>query len=306
METRWPALPFASATETRETIHRWAQLIGKIQLEWSSPVNHWWNTALRITPRGFATGTMSSDDRWFDLELDFAADVLRARLNDATDIVIPLIGHTVADVYDELLGRLREHGIHCRISPIPAEVADRTRLDRDTRHGYDKPYILAMWRIMSQTAAIMEQVRAGYIGKASPVQLFWGHLDLTMTRFSGRAAPLATGDHIEREAYSHELASVGFWAGDERMTKAAFYAYAYPEPPGLAARKLDIPGVYWERTLRGYYLDYDDVRRRSDPDATIRHFFEAAFATIAEVARWDRAALERPSMEDLSWPSVST
>lgn len=292
---RWPALPLAAWRDTCETLHRWAQILGKIQLALTPTINHWWNASLEVTPRGFSTQPLVAGDRRLDLELDLLEDVLRLRVSDGTTSAVPLAARPVAELHAEAMAMLRGAGVEVRISPIPAEVEDRTPLDRDTRHrAYDKPYVLAFWRIVSGAAAIFEEFRAGFVGKSSPVQFYWGHLDLSLSRFSGRRAPPpATLDPIEREAYSHELFSVGWWAGDGRFEKPAFYAYAAPEPEGFAAAPIATPRAYYHAPLRGYYLDYDEVRRAPDAEALILDFCNATYEAAADLGGWDRAALER-------------
>jgi len=297
----WPELPLAAWRDTCETLHRWAQILGKVQLALTPRINHWWNVSLEITPRGFSTSRLGSGDRWFDLELDFFDDVLRLRVSDGTIQTVPLAARPVAEHYADTMAMLRRAGVDAPISPRPAEVEDRTPFDRDTRHrAYDKAYVLAFWRIVARSAAIFTKFRAGFVGKSSPVQLYWGHLDLSLSRFSGRRAPPATLDAIEGEAYSHELFSVGWWAGDARFERPAFYAYAAPEPAGFAAAAIATPHAYYHAPLRGFYLDYDDVRRAPDPEALILDFCNATYGAAADLGGWDRAALERDQLRTVA------
>ncbi|HSK00499.1 MAG TPA: DUF5996 family protein [Kofleriaceae bacterium] len=290
----WPALPLDAWRDTCETLHRWAQILGKVQLALTPTINHWWNAPLEITPRGFSTSTLVCDDRWLDLELDFLEDVLRLRVSDGTAATVPLAARPVAELHADAMVMLQRAGIAAHISPIPAEVEDRTPFDRDTRHhAYDRPYVVAFWHIVARSAAVLAKFRAGFVGKSSPVQFYWGHLDLTLSRFSGRRAPPAILDAIEREAYSHELFSVGWWAGDSRFEKPAYYAYAAPEPPGFATAAIATPHAYYHAPLRGFYLDYDEVRRAPDPEALILDFCNATYEAAADLGGWDRAALER-------------
>jgi hypothetical protein len=290
----WPVLRLDAWRDTCETLHRWAQILGKVQLALTPTINHWWNVPLEITPRGFSTSTLARGDRWLDLELDFFEDVLRLRVSDGTTSTVPLAARTVAEHYADTMAMLQHAGVDAPISPRPAEVEDQTPFDRDTRHhAYDKPYVLAFWRIVARSAAILTKFRAGFVGKSSPVQFYWGHLDLSLSRFSGRRAQATSHDAIEREAYSHELFSVGWWAGDGRFEKPAFFAYAAPEPAGFATAAIPTPHAYYHAPLHGFYLDYDDVRRAPDPEALILDFCNATYEAAANLGGWDRAALER-------------
>lgn len=289
----WPPLPLRAWQDTRDTIHRWAQVVGKLQLAWSPMANHWWNVALEVTPRGVGSGVLACGDRWFDLELDFINDLLRIRISDGTEEAVPLRARPVAEFYAEVVATLARVNIACPISPVPTEVDDLVPFDQDLHHrAYDKPYVLAFWQIAARVAGIMRQFRGGFVGKSSPVQLYWGHLDLALTRFSGRPAP-PYGNRIERESSSHEQFAVGWWPGDSRLEKPAFYAYAWPEPAGFPTAPITTPHAYYHPGLHGFYLDYDDARAAPDPDALIRDFFEQTYAAAADLGQWDRAALER-------------
>lgn len=295
MEKPWPELPYEAWSETRQTLHRWLQIIGKIQLALTPTLSHWWNTPLTITARGFATTTLPVGDRWFDVELDVLDDVLRVRVSDATTLTVPLADRPVADFFADVMKALARAGIAVRIWPHPVEIVDDTTpFPVDTRHhSYDRKYVLSFWRIIAKVNTIMLRYCAEFVGKTSPPQFYWGHLDLTVSRFSGRRANYDILDPIEREAYSHELVAVGWWAGDPRSPRPAFYAYAAPEPPGLSTTRLTTPNVRYDTRLRGFYLDYDDVRTARDPDALVLGFFEEAYAAAATLAHWDRPALER-------------
>jgi len=291
----WPELPLHEWRATRDTLHRWSQIIGKIRLGLTPTVNHWWNVPLYVSPRGLTTSTIPYGNRWFELELDFIDDVLRLRLNDSADRTVPLRLHTVAEVYAETMSMLRAAGIECHIWRMPVECEDPIPFDRDElHHDYDKRYVLRFWRIVAETTAILTKFRARFLGKCSPVHFFWGSFDLAVTRFSGRRAPPLEGANaIEREAYSHEVSSIGWWPGDSRLEQPAFYSYASPEPPGFRDAAISTPHTYYHPTLKGFYLHYDDVRRASDPEALLLDFCQATYAAAAELGRWDRAELER-------------
>jgi len=291
----WPDLPLHEWRATRDTVHRWTQILGKIQLGSSPPVNHWWNVPLQVSARGLRTSTIGQQDRWFDLELDFFADVLRLRTSDGAERTVPLGPRTVASVYAETMAALHAADIRVHVWPVPCECEDQIRLDRDEVHrSYDKEYMMRFWRIVALTTAALNTFRARFIGKSSPVHFFWGSFDLAVTRFSGRRAPpVESAGIIEREAYSHEVSSVGWWPGDSRLDHASFYSYASPEPPGFREAPIATPGTYYHPSLKGFYLPYDDVRRATDPQALLLDFCQATYAAAADLGRWDRGQLER-------------
>lgn len=295
MHAELQELPLAAWNDTRETIHRWSQILGKIQLALTPQVNHWWNVALQVSSHGIATTTIPYGERCFDMEMDFIDDVLRLRTSDGSIWLVPLGPRTVAEVYADVMATLEDARIDVHIKPIPAEVENRVPLDRDFEHrSYDKEYVLRFHRAASWTASVMSKFRSGFVGKQSPVQFYWGHFDLSLSRFSGRRCITAPpADPIEREAYSHELFSVGWWAGDSRYERPAFYAYASPEPPGFPVARISPDEGFYYPALRGFYLDYDDVRVADDPEDLVLDFYESTYQAAANLGGWERAALER-------------
>lgn len=298
---RWPELPLHAWKDTYDTIHRWAQIVGKVQLGLTPPICHWWHTPLQVTPRGLGTGAiMTSEDRWLDMELDFFDDVLRIRVSDGTATTVPLAARSVADFYRDTLEALRREGIPVHITETPCEIVDNdfTPFSKDRHHAsYDKKHVLAFWQILARATLLLTRFRGGWVGKSSPAQFFWGHMDLALSLFSGRKAPdemvAALPSRLEREGYSHELFAAGWWAGDNRLEKPSFYSYVAPEPEGFAAAKITTPGAYYHPALHGFYLDYDTVRTAADPDALVLDFFQQTYNAAADLAHWDRAALER-------------
>ena len=180
---------------------------------------------------------------------------------------------------------------------MPVELVDDViPLDRDTKHHhYDPEYAERFWRVLALCDAVFTEFRARFIGKCSPVHFFWGSFDLAVTRFSGRPAPQREGaDAITREAYSHEVSSVGFWPGDSRLPLPSFYSYAAPEPPGFREARVAPAAAYYNAPLGGFYLHYDEVRAAADPEAMLLEFCESTYEAAADLAEWDRVALERP------------
>jgi hypothetical protein len=294
--TAWPDLPYESWIDTRNTLHRWTQVVGKIRLALTPLVNHWWNVPLYVTARGLTTSTIPYGDRWFDIEFDFVAHVLRVRASDGAEHDVPLGPRSVADLHKEIFSVLDSLRIECRIWPMPVEIASNViALDRDEHHrSYDRAAVEKFWQILALTDAVFTKFRSEFIGKCSPVHFFWGSFDLAVTRFSGRPAPVKPdADPITREAYSHEVSSVGFWPGDERLTKASFYSYAAPEPNGFRESVVSPSATYYNPPLGGFYLHYDDMRTDANPAQTLLDYCRSTYAAAANNAKWDRAALER-------------
>lgn len=296
MSELWPALPYESWVDTKNTLHRWTQVVGKIRMTLTPLVNHWWNVPLYVTARGLTTSEIPYGDRWFDMEFDFIAHVLRVRVSDGAEHDIPLGARSVADLHDEVFSVLKSVRIQCDIWTTPVEIDNPIPLDRDQHHrSYDRDAVERFWRILALTNAAFMKFRAEFIGKCSPVHFFWGSFDLAVTRFSGRPAPPnPAADAMTREAYSHEVSSVGFWPGDNRLEKASFYAYAAPEPAGFRDAAVRPAAAYYHPTLGGFYLHYDDLRSAADPEATLLEFCRSTYEPAAEKGGWDRSALERP------------
>ncbi|MDB4956847.1 MAG: hypothetical protein JWO36_4416 [Myxococcales bacterium] len=294
-DTRWPELPYEAWNDTRETLHRWMQVLGKIKLKLTPLINHWWNVAFYVTPRGITTGTIPYGDRWFDLELDLEDGYLHLRTSSGGARHLRLEPRSVAEFYARVMSALRAEGIEARIWPVPVEIDDPIPLDHDDRHhSYDKRFALRFWQIAARTTEILTRFRARFIGKASPVLFFWGTFDLSASRFSGRRAPANENlNRIEREAYSHEVSSVGFWPGDSRLEQATFFSYIAPEPVGYPEAKIPTPHAYYHQTLHGFYLPYEDMRRSRDPENLLLDFYQSTYEAAANLAQWNRPELER-------------
>jgi hypothetical protein len=292
--TNWPALPLDEWRDTCDTLHMWTQIIGKVRLALTPTINHWWNVPLYVSASGLTTSAIDYGDRWFDVEFDFIGDVLRIRTSTGDDRTVALAPRTVADFYDETMAALKALGIGVRIWTMPVEVQDPIPFDKDVTHrSYDREYALRFWEILARTEKVFTSFRARFIGKCSPIHFFWGSFDLAVTRFSGRPAPKPPEDVINREAYSHEVSSVGWWAGDSRLELPTYYSYAAPEPPGFRSAAVSPAAAYYNSSLNGIYLHYDEVRRSSDPEKTLLDFCETTYAAAADLGTWDRAALER-------------
>lgn len=291
----WPALPLDEWQSTYATLHMWTQIVGKTRLALAPPVNHWWHSALYVTPRGLTTSAMPCGERSCEVQFDFLAHTLVLSTSDGETATLPLVPRSVAAFYHEYTALLRELEIEAAIWPVPVEVEHTIRFTDDTVHAsYDADAAQRCWRVLLHAGRVMQAFRGRFIGKSSPAHFFWGSFDLAVTRFSGRRAPPRDGaDAITREAYSHEVISAGFWPGSGTMREAAFYAYAAPEPAGFADAAVRPASAYYSRELTEFILPYEAVRTAVDPDAALLDFLQSSYEAGAELAGWDRAALER-------------
>jgi hypothetical protein len=296
----WPALPFAAWQDTCATLQLWTQIVGKLRLMRAPMVNHWWQVALYVSPRGLTTSPIPDGARLFQVDFDFLAHRLVISVSDGGEDSFALRPMSVAAFHAEVMGRLRALGIDIHIWTQPQEIADTIPFDQDTRHAhYDAERVTDFWRALTQSHRVLEQFRGDFLGKVSPVHFFWGSFDLCVTRFSGRRAPPHPGgvpnmaDWVTREAYSHEVSSCGFWPGNGGYGQPAFYAYAYPTPDGFGDTPLSVPAAAFDKRLGEFILPYDAVRAAPDPDAILLTFLRETYAAAADRARWDRAGLER-------------
>jgi hypothetical protein len=292
----WPELPLELWRDTYATLHMWTQIVGKVCLALTPRVNHFWNIAFQVTSRGLATPAMPyGPGRTLNMTFDFVSHELVARCSDGGARSIPLSPRSVAVFYRDTMQMLHELGVEVKIWTMPVEVSNPTRFELDTAHAaYDPIYAHRFWQILLRVAHVMQDFRAGFIGKCSPVHFFWGSFDLAVTRFSGRKAPERPGaDAITREAYSHEVISHGFWPGGGTIESAAFYAYAAPEPTGLKESRVLPAEANYNRDLSEFILPYDAVRSQPNPAETLTSFLQSTYAAAAGLAHWDRASLER-------------
>jgi hypothetical protein len=300
MTAAWPPLPLEGWRPTYETLHLWSQIVGKTRLALAPMQNHWWQVALYLTSRGLGGTPLPHGEGTVDIDFDFIDHRLVARRSDGVIRTLELRPRSVADFYAEYRALLGGLGIGARIRPQPAEIAEAVPFDQDRTHAsYDGDAAQRCWRALVQADRVLRAFRGRFLGKCSPVHFWWGAFDLSCTRFSGRPAPQHPGgipnlpDWITREAYSHECISAGWWPGGGALDEPAFYAYAYPEPVGLPEAKVRPVAAYYHAQMREFILPYDAVRTAADPDATLLEFLESTYDAAADLARWDRAALER-------------
>jgi hypothetical protein len=298
--TAWPSLPLEAWSDTCSTLHLWIQIAGKIRLAQSHWVNHSWHSTLYVTSSGLTTSPIPYKDRTFQIDFDFLRHELTIQASDGRRSEIRLEPQSVATFYKRMMDELNKLDLHIRIHKQPNEVSDPIPFDLDEVHrAYDREYAARFWRVLVQVDRVLKQFRSGFLGKCSPVHLFWGALDLAVTRFSGRKAPRHPGgiphlpDWVTREAYSHEVSSCGFWPGGGAIAYPAFYSYAYPEPEGFASTAVQPSPAFYSADLREFILPYDVVRQAASPDEILLLFLQSTSQAAADRAKWDRSSLER-------------
>jgi hypothetical protein len=296
----WPDLPLAAWSDTCDTLQLWTQIVGKVRTALTPRINHWWNVTLLVNARGLAAPAMPYAAGTFDIIFDFANHRLVVETSDGRVEGFALKPMSVAEFYAAFMERLRRLGIAVHIWTMPSEIENAVPFDQDRAHAqYDAAYAQKFWLALLQANRVMNEFRARFIGKVSPVHFFWGSFDLAVTRFSGRTAPPPQGttpnvaSWVMAEAYSHEVSSCGFWPGNGGYGRAAFYVYAYPEPAGYGDTRLRTAEAFYDKNLGQFILPYDAVRQARDPDTLLLGFLQETYAAAADQARWDRKALER-------------
>jgi Family of unknown function (DUF5996) len=291
----WPPLPLEEWQDTCTTVHMWTQIVGKVRLAQTPLVNHWWNVPLYVSARGLTTTAMPYEDIFFEMEFDFLEHQLRIKCSNGANTSIALEPKSVATFYEQTMKALQDLGLKIRIWRMPVEIPNPIPFDEDTEHqSYDAKYVQRFWHILSLTDRVLQRFRARFIGKCSPVHFFWGSFDLAVTRFSGKPAPpRPDADLITREAYSHEVISHGFWPGQGPLGKPAFYSYTAPAPDGLSEANVSPASTFYNKDMSLFLLLYDDVRNAADPEETLMQFLQSTYEAGANLAHWDREALER-------------
>jgi hypothetical protein len=297
----WPPLPYAEWEPTKQTLHRYTQIVGKIRMALMPFRNHWWHATLLPATRGLTTGPMPYGDRDVEIAFDFLDHRLGIATSDGQERALELGRRPAcADFYRELFDALRDLGVDVEIHAEPYDLGDSPAFPADQINAtYDTDAVTRFWRILTSTEHVLGQLASSFNGKASPIHLFWHSLDLAHARYSGRAAPgPASTDPVTAEAYSHEVIAFGFWPGDNRRTPyPAFYSYIAPEPDRLTAETLEPAAAEWQNTGSGSLavLPYDALRKTPDPSGTLLAFFESAYRAGATRAGCDTAAFETRS-----------
>lgn len=295
----WPELSYPILRPTLETLQLWTQIAGKARLAQTPWVNHSWHATLYVSARGLTTGLIHHGGLGVELEFDFVASALLIRVSDGGRREVALAPRSVADFYGDVMEKLKALGVPVKIDVHPNETPDPTPFPEDAAiRQYDPECARSFWRALIQCERVFQLFRTRFIGKCSPVHFFWGSFDLAVTRFSGRPAPLHPGgvpnlpDAVVREAYSHEVSSAGFWPGGGDVQRAAFYSYCYPTPAGFKETVIDPTDAWFDPQLGEFLLPYDYVRTAQDPDEMLLSFLQSTYAAAADLAQWDRGALE--------------
>jgi hypothetical protein len=295
----WPALPFESWRDTCANLQLRTQIVGKIRLALTPWLNHSWHVTLYPAANGLTTSAIPYEARTFRMDFDFIEHRLLIESSDGRSAALALKDQSIADFYAAVMSTLEGMDIRVRIHATPNEVANPIPFANDREHhAYDPQAVRRFWDALSRIAVVLQKFRTGFIGKASPVHFFWGSFDLAVTRFSGRTAPSHPGgvpalpDVVAKEAYSHEVSSAGFWPGGGGFEDAAFYSYAYPEPPGFRDAPLKPAAAFYHETLHEFVLPYEVVRKSPAPVQMLMDFLQTTYEAAAVQGKWDRDALE--------------
>lgn len=294
----WPALPYADWSDTCSALHLWTQIVGKYRLAHTPWVNHSWHATFYVTPRGLTTGTVPDGKAAVALTFDLREHVLVGETRDMRES-FPLEAMSVAEFLGRVTALVERLGGRMDIHGSPNEITDAQPFAQDTaRRPYDREAVERFHRALVRIDRVFERFRTGFLGKVSPVHLFWGSFDLAVTRFSGRKAPLHPGgvpalpDDVTQEAYSHEVSSAGFWPGGGGVDEPMFYSYAYPVPDGFGGRPVEPAAGRFDEKLGEFLLPYEAVRTSVDPEGDLMRFLQSTYEAAADLAGWDRQALE--------------
>ncbi|MEL7269003.1 MAG: DUF5996 family protein [Bacteroidota bacterium] len=296
----WPLLDFNEIKDTLATMHQWIQIVGKIRMKTMPWQNHSWHVPLYISTKGFTTQGIPYEGRIFQIDFDFKQHKLFIECSNAGSVSMELYPRTVADFYKELFEKLKELDIVVKIYARPNEIEPAIPFAENTvNKSYDEASALAIWKSMLKANEVFNQFRSDFIGKASPVHLFWGAFDLAVTRFSGSDAPLHPGGmpnmplDVMQEAYSKEVSSAGFWPGSEAFPFPAFYAYAYPSDAEFGSQKVLPEEAFWSEEMGEFFLKYEDVQKSSNPEKMLLSFLESTYEAAAKTSNWNREQLEK-------------
>jgi hypothetical protein len=290
----WPELPLAAWQDTYDTLHMWTQIVGKIRMTLTPLINHYWNATLYVSARGLTTSAIPYPRGVFEIEFDFIGHKLLIQTSEGDVRTLDLAPRSVADFYAELMSTLAALKIDVHITAHPDEVANPIPFAEDRTHqSYDREYVDRFRRLLISVDKVLKTFRGRFIGKCSPVHFFWGSFDIAVTRFSGRPAP-PRPDPMAQEAYSHEVSSAGFWPGGGDIQGPAFYSYTTPEPAGFKTYTVGPKPAFYHQGLGEFLLMYDDIRVAASPESELLEFLETTYEAGANLAKWDRAALERP------------
>lgn len=296
----WPILNFAEIQDTLETLHHWIQIVGKIRLKTMPWQNHSWHVPLYVSSRGFTTNAIPYEGRIFEIEFDFKRHKLLLECSNAGSAEMDLKPRTVADFYKELFEKLDQLGIQVKIYAKPNEMESAIPFAENTvNKSYDANAAVSIWKDMLKANEVFNQFRSDFVGKASPVHLFWGAFDLAVTRFSGEDAPLHQGGmpnmplDVMQEAYSKEVSSAGFWPGSKDFPYPAFYAYAYPSDAKFGSQKVEPAEAFWSEEMGEFFLKYEDLIKKENPEEVLHSFLQSTYDAAVISNSWERSKLEK-------------
>ena len=299
--TRWPAIPFGQWQETSAALHLFSQIVGKYRLARTPWLNHSWHATLYVNARGLTTSLIPDPAGPIEISFDFLEQRLLAEAPAETARGFSLEPMSVAEFHQRFIGLLKAMGRDPEFHGRPNEIPEPVAFGDDTRpRHYDGDAVRRFHQALVSISQVFGKFRTGFLGKASPVHLFWGSFDLAVTRFSGRTAPEHQGgipalpDKITREAYSHEVSSAGFWPGGGPSDEAAFYAYAYPAPEGFKDARVQPSAAFWDEGAGEFILPYQAVSQAADPEADLMAFLQSTYDAAAEPGHWPRRELECP------------
>jgi len=299
MKNDWPILNFEELKDTIATVQLWTQIAGKIRLTKMPWINHSWHVTLYISPTGLTTGAVPYEDGIFQIDFDFIKHKLWIITSSGSSASIDLKPRTVADFYKELMIKLTGLGIDAHIYAKPNEMDPAIPFEKDEVHqSYNPVQMHNLWLAWIKIHAVFIKFRARFVGKCSPVHLFWGGFDLAVTRFSGRKAPAHPGGvpnmplPVMQEAYSHEVSSCGFWAGSEASPYPVFYAYCYPTPAAFGKQPVKPAAAFYSEEMGEFVLKYDDVIKADDPESYLMDFLQSTYEAAANTGNWERDLLE--------------
>jgi len=301
-DEQFPPLPIEEWEDTKNTLHLFLQVVGKVRLALYPKMNHWWHVPFYVSVRGLTTGPIPYEGMIFEMEFNFRDEghALKIETSVGDSRTVPLKGLSVAGFYEKVFSNMNELGIVVGIRPLPYDLPWTTEpFASDYQHSaYDEAYVNRFWRILVQVNSIFQVFRGWFTGKSSPVHFFWHHADLALTLFSGRAAPVREGANpVEREASSHEIISFGFWTGDQNVREPAFYAYMHPQPAGFMDEPLSPKEAFWSPEAGEAFLMYEDVRNAESPEKVVLDFLESVYQAGAKRANWDIEAFRPSSYE---------
>ena len=299
MENQWPILSYKKGRDTYATLHMWTQIVGKIKLALVPWINHSWHITLHLTPRGLSTHEMQYQDKNLQIDFDFIDHKLKIITSKGVQKDFALENISVADFYHKIFALLQKLEINIKIYTTPVEIENPIPFEKDNVNAtYDPKVGADLHQALLKAHNVLIHMRSNFTGKCSPVHFFWGSFDLAVSRFSGRKAPKHPGgiphlpDWVAEEAYSHEVASFGFWPGSEALPEAAFYAYIYPEPEGYENVEIKPKDAYYHKTLREFVLPYNAVQKSEDPKGVLMEFLNSTYKAAATLANWDSKNLE--------------